>query len=200
MAGAVVHGAHRAGRERISADPVGPLLPVRATAACRTLRGCVRNRSSLRSLCRSFSFAPSGLAQFPLAPHGLRRGLHSYAASRLNAVSRVHFSDDHRAMTQTPPGLESLLPLFPALKRVRENYSFAPLGLHDLPLFTHGLRRGLHSYAASRLKIWSVTPPRRRNSSSHAHTEALRHPKSKLLRVFPLRHRLSRRGFSYRTL
>jgi hypothetical protein len=38
--------------------------------------------------------------------------------------------------------------------------------------FSHGLRRGLHSYAASRLKIWSVTPPRRRNSSSHAHTEA----------------------------
>jgi hypothetical protein len=72
-----------------------------------------------------------------------------------------------------PPGLESFFPLFPALKCVRENYSFAPLGLHNLPLFTHGLRRGLHSYAASRLKIWSVTPPRRRNSSSHAHTEAL---------------------------
>src|ERR1039458_5600555 len=117
MAGAVVHGAHRAGRERISADPVGPLLPVRATAACRTLRVCVRNRSSLRSLCRSFSFAPSGLAQLRLATHGLRRGLHSYAASRLDAVSLIHFSDDHRAMTQTPPGLESFLPLFPALKR-----------------------------------------------------------------------------------
>src|ERR1019366_7749497 len=61
--------------------------------------------------------APSGLAQLPLATHGLRRGLHSYAASRLDAVSLIHFSDDHRAMTQTPPGLESFLPLFPALKR-----------------------------------------------------------------------------------
>jgi hypothetical protein len=77
-----------------------------------------------------------------------------------------------RENSAVPPGLESFLPLFPALKCVRENYSFAPLGLHDLPHFTHGLRRGLHSYAASRLKIWSVTPPRRRNSSSHAHAEA----------------------------
>src|ERR1019366_1704859 len=89
-----------------------------------------------------------------------------------------------RENSAVPPGLESFLPLFPALKCVRENYSFAPLGLHNLPLFTHGLRRGLHSYAASRLKIWSVTPPRRRNSSSHAHTEALRHPKSKLTEFF----------------
>jgi hypothetical protein len=52
-----------------------------------------------------------------------------------------------------PPGLESFFLPFPALKCVGENYSFAPLGLHNLPLFTHGLRRGLHSYAASRLKI-----------------------------------------------
>ena len=29
--------------------------------------------------------------------------------------------------------------------------SFAPLGLVPIPLSTHGLRRGLHSYAASRL-------------------------------------------------
>jgi hypothetical protein len=34
---------------------------------------------------------------------------------------------------------------------LRENWSFAPLGLVRLRL-THGLRRGLHSYAASRLK------------------------------------------------
>jgi hypothetical protein len=39
--------------------------------------------SSLRSLCHSYSFAPPGLAYFPLGTHGLRRGLHSYAASRL---------------------------------------------------------------------------------------------------------------------
>ena len=35
---------------------------------------------------------------------------------------------------------------------MRENSSYAPLGLADFPLRTHGLRRGLHSYAASRLK------------------------------------------------
>ena len=32
------------------------------------------------------------------------------------------------------------------------NRSFAPLGLDGFPLSTHGLRRGLHSYAASRLE------------------------------------------------
>src|SRR6266496_2401136 len=42
---------------------------------------------SLRSLCRSFSFAPLGLALVPLSTHGLRRGLNSCAASRLNSVS-----------------------------------------------------------------------------------------------------------------
>src|ERR1700719_742581 len=31
------------------------------------------------------SFAPSGLARFPLLTHGLRRGLHAFAASRLKA-------------------------------------------------------------------------------------------------------------------
>src|ERR1019366_6878789 len=66
--------------------------------------------SSLRSLGRSFSFAPLGLALVPLSTHGLRPfdkaragcGLHSCAASRLDSVSLVRFSDDHRAMRQTP--------------------------------------------------------------------------------------------------
>ncbi|MGA2859356.1 MAG: GtrA family protein [Candidatus Sulfotelmatobacter sp.] len=39
-----------------------------------------------------------------------------------------------------------------ALKRARENSSSAPSGLGHFPLSTHGLRRGLHSHAASRLK------------------------------------------------
>jgi hypothetical protein len=38
-------------------------------------------------------------------------------------------------------------------ERLRGDYSFAPLGLVDFPLLTHGLRRGLHSYAASRLSV-----------------------------------------------
>jgi len=38
----------------------------------------------LRS-CHSLSFAPLGLALFPRSTHGLRRGLYSYAASRLTA-------------------------------------------------------------------------------------------------------------------
>ncbi len=47
-------------------------------AAAKTKRGCVRTQPSRRNLCHSY--APSGLAQFPFATHGLRRGLHSYAA------------------------------------------------------------------------------------------------------------------------
>ena len=34
---------------------------------------------------------------------------------------------------------------------LRENYSFAPLGLANRPFRTDGFRRGLHSYAAWRL-------------------------------------------------
>ena len=52
---------------------------------------------------RSCSFAPPGLAHFPPGTHGLRRGLHSYAASRLIIGLLFHFSDDQRAMAQTPP-------------------------------------------------------------------------------------------------
>src|ERR1700722_8134488 len=39
----------------------------------------------LRSLCAGFSFAPSGLALVAFSTHGLRRGLYSCAASRLNS-------------------------------------------------------------------------------------------------------------------
>jgi hypothetical protein len=38
------------------------------------------------------------------------------------------------------------------LKSVREHSSFAPLGLDHFPRCTHGLRRGLHSFGASRLE------------------------------------------------
>jgi hypothetical protein len=39
----------------------------------------------------------------------------------------------------------------PRLQGVRESSSFAPLGLASFYFFTHALRRGLHSFAASRL-------------------------------------------------
>ena len=35
----------------------------------------------------------------------------------------------------------------------RGSLSFAPLGLVQSPLLSHGLRRGLHSSAASRLEL-----------------------------------------------
>jgi hypothetical protein len=43
----------------------------------------------LRSLYRSFSFAPPRLVHFPLKTHGLRRGLYSLAASGLKGWDRA---------------------------------------------------------------------------------------------------------------
>ena len=54
---------------------------------------------------------------------------------------------------------------------MRENWSFAPSGLDRFSTFTHSLRRGLHSCAASRLGIAGRVPLQIRESSSHAHTE-----------------------------
>jgi hypothetical protein len=42
--------------------------------------------------------------------------------------------------------------LVSSLPSLSGNFSFAPSGLGDLSLITHGLRRGLHSFAASRLR------------------------------------------------
>ena len=52
------------------------------------------------------------------------------------------------------PGLKplSIMGIYARLKRLCRNYSFAPSGLAFNPLFTQGLRPGLHSCAASRLK------------------------------------------------
>src|SRR5215471_13258880 len=43
----------------------------------------VKSVSSLQRRCYRDSSAPPGLAHLPLETHGLRRGLHSFAASRL---------------------------------------------------------------------------------------------------------------------
>ena len=51
-----------------------------------------------------------------------------------------------------------------------ESWSFAPLGLVFFFTFTHGFRRGLHSYAASRLITRSFVSLRRRNCRSDAPT------------------------------
>ena len=48
------------------------------------------------------------------------------------------------------------------LKSVGEDRSFPPLGLVPSD-FPHGLRRGLHSYAASRLRRGALFSARRRN-------------------------------------
>ena len=64
-------------------------------------------------LCHSNLFRPNGLTQFPASPlTALRRGLNSFAASRLAADSqtisfsrtRTAFPGGDRAMGKTPPG------------------------------------------------------------------------------------------------
>jgi hypothetical protein len=76
------------------------------------------------------SFAPAGLRLNNLGTHGLRRGLHSFAASRLEPFDEMR---------------RSLSLIFEIMG------SFALAGLRLNNLGTHGLRRGLHSFAASRL-------------------------------------------------
>ena len=51
---------------------------------------------------------------------------------------------------------------------MRNNYSFAPAGLVSVALLPHGLRRGLHSDAASRLKSAAGTPAELLEASPHA--------------------------------
>src|ERR1019366_7334470 len=101
---------------------------------------------SLWSLGHSFSFAPLGLALVPLATHGLRRGLHSCAASRLlpwaaflrRFTARASAGPLFRSTSSydtDSSGTRVSLPLFPALKSAREN-SAVPPGLESiLPVY-----------------------------------------------------------------
>jgi hypothetical protein len=63
-----------------------PESVMEALPAVRLAPGMRFRVSSVRSLCHSCSFAPSGLGHFPLGTHGLCRGLQPYVASRLNCV------------------------------------------------------------------------------------------------------------------
>jgi hypothetical protein len=69
--------------------------------------GCATSPAS--RLLRNSSFAPSGLAFFPLLTHGLRRGLHSFAASRLLRACSFHPCCVHRSFVT-----DSLLEKWPA--------------------------------------------------------------------------------------
>jgi hypothetical protein len=103
---------------------------------------------SLRSPCHSFSVAPPGLADFPLTTHGLRRGLHSFAASRLVLCRVFHFSRRDGATTQTPAGLRC--------------FSHSP----------RHFRAGLSHAAAARLDFGGFRSTTLQKFSSHAHTKA----------------------------
>src|ERR1019366_8752874 len=78
-----------------------------------------------------------------------------------------------RAIFGFPSGTYVILPLFPALKCVRENWVVPP-GLRSFfPLFP-ALKRW--AKFSSPLRGWILelfVPPDRQNVSSHAHTEAL---------------------------
>ena len=104
--------------------------------------------------------------------HGLRLGLHSYAASRLNArgsaasrSSGLGLLDGKRRL---PQGLKPAFLLSyggtaesRALPEIIfeifcSGFCLAPLGLDFFRCRTHGLRRGLHSFAAPRLKACGI--------------------------------------------
>src|ERR1035438_1259685 len=85
-------------------------------------------RSSLRSLCRSCSFAPSGLCHVPLPTHGLRRGLHSCAASRPLIEPVLHFSNAKSAIAQTPHGTWRIFSTLPQRRGAGKSL-IAPPGL-----------------------------------------------------------------------
>jgi hypothetical protein len=61
------------------------------------------------SLCHSFSYGPSGLAHFHFSTNGLRSGLHSLAASRLEASAMSAMA--HWAWTARIEGA----PVFPSM-------------------------------------------------------------------------------------
>ena len=95
---------------------------------------CVRELGRPSGICVVASLSPlRGLLNSHWATHGLRRGLHSCAASRLGTGRQSHFLRHNRAMAQTPPGLESFLPLSPAVKR------WAKLGRPSGAAFSSGI-------------------------------------------------------------
>jgi len=53
-----------------------------------------RTSGARGSMAGSFSFAPLGWPFLIRLTHGLRRGLHSFAATRLGTSSQVYFSGD----------------------------------------------------------------------------------------------------------
>jgi recombination protein RecA len=68
----------------VSAVPIGTLRSLRA-GSNGTRDSSTSAFPAIPSLCENTSSAPSGLDHFPLATHGLRRGLHSLAATRLKS-------------------------------------------------------------------------------------------------------------------
>src|SRR5260370_28148350 len=75
------------------------------TDSCRPLVLCYISTAP-KCTRENRSFAPRGLGVFHIS-HGLRGGLHSYAASRLATCRASRFFRQYRLMTQTPEGRPS---------------------------------------------------------------------------------------------
>jgi purine nucleosidase len=123
-------------------------------------RPCFSLLLGLTRVCAKYSFAPSGLAHFLLFTHGLRRGLHSYAASRLKpeflcrsrglhsyAASRLKPEFLYRSRGLHSYAASRLEPEFLCHSRGLDSYAASRL---EPEFLCHC--RGLHSYAASRLE------------------------------------------------
>src|SRR5580704_18333291 len=119
-----------------------------------------RSNLVVRNLSCDFSFADSGLGVARCLTQGLRRGLHSYAASRLKVLGFVPLlRQDSSAGLMNVPGADVKAPQW--LKPGFLLTGSATTGSRALSkTITHGLRRALYSYSASRLKA-CVSPWRR---------------------------------------
>src|ERR1035437_3143331 len=75
-------------------------------------------------------------------------------------------TEDSRLSKEPESGCPGFWEGYPSVVRL---LFFRPAGARSFShLPTHGLRGGLHSYAASRLRVLSFTSPRLRKSISHA--------------------------------
>ncbi len=153
------------------------------------------------------------VSTFPKGPSSrTNRGKGGATASVMPSTIRT----PGRARRANPQGLKpgSIIGLaFAALKRrsstvlhgfslrttslhVRSKALFRPAGARFFATLSHGLRRGLHSYAASRLSTWGLrpsqrvafAPPRCRNFNSRAHNRASTEKTRLIAALKALRH------------
>jgi hypothetical protein len=92
LAGSPLHHQHPEGVAGVHTQPYARCAPVVSRCPEPTEWTGLGENRSLAPLCvrEKLLFRPAGACPFPTFPHGLRRGLHSYAAARLNREALFH--------------------------------------------------------------------------------------------------------------